>query len=131
LLSLANGNRTVEVRGIDEYTVEVQSEGSFVSSTTDSLVRAAEKPMPVGSSFDLGDVRVEIMHVNEQERADVARFRFARRLDDAALAWRSWENAGLVPASPPRPGEVLRFAPRSFLDVVMRSVQGKLPPAGF
>lgn len=130
LLSLANGNRTVEVRGVDDHTVEVQSEDGFVSSTTDSLVRAAEKPMPVGSSFDLDDVRVEIVRVNEQGRADVARFRFARRLDDAALAWRAWENAGLVPASPPRPGEVLHFAPRSFLDVVMRSAQGKLPPAG-
>lgn len=125
-----SGELSTTTRSVAEYTVEVQSEGGFVSSTTDSLVRAAEKPMPVGSSFDLGDVRVEIMHVNEQERADVARFRFARRLDDAALAWRSWENAGLVPASPPRPGEVLRFAPRSFLDVVIRSAQGKLPPVG-
>ncbi|MBM4357201.1 MAG: hypothetical protein FJ096_03745 [Deltaproteobacteria bacterium] len=111
---LANGNRTVTLRGLDADSFSVRCDGGFVRSATDQLSRSAATPLRLGASFRAGPLTFTVTHLDAVGRADEARVDAALPLDDPRLRWLAWEGSRLVPVAPPIGPEPRVFAAQSF-----------------
>jgi hypothetical protein len=114
IFPLANGNRMVTLRGLDERSFVVRCDGGFVRSATDQLARSEGVPLALGESFVSGPFTFVVSKLDAEGRADEARVTSSLPLDDPRLVWLAWEGTRLVPTSPPLGAEPRRHPAQSF-----------------
>jgi hypothetical protein len=105
MLTLAPGQRAIELTRVDERTVVVRVASGFYREGTELLTRNGEDAMPVGTRVDVGSCVIEVLATAPDGVPIEAEFRFAGSADAEDLAWMRWDGRTLVPTTPPRIGE--------------------------
>jgi hypothetical protein len=104
---VASGLYDLEVRGVDEHTLEIGVPAGMQSVGADTLLRRDGEALPVGAEVALEGIDFEVLSHNEDGRVDRFRLRTEAPLRDPSLLWRVGSELAAVPFTPPAPGEVI------------------------
>ena len=107
---LASAMYDIEVRGIDEHTIEVRPHAGWHGNPADCLLRGADNPLPIGHRMHLTGVAIEVMSHNAAGLVDAVRFRFEVPLRAPSLLWLANRDFELTPFEPPAPGQSAHLA---------------------
>lgn len=108
MLTLATGSRPIELARIDLHTLELTVEGGFIDRG-DSAYRTSTLAFRVGEQVDLGAMQAEVMHLTDDGRPRVVRFRFAQPLHADTLRFYAWRGSVLGRLELPPPGASLQL----------------------
>jgi hypothetical protein len=106
---LAPGVPPVTLRRLDDRTLSVRPEATFICWRFDHLFRSERNPMHVGQRVELTGLSIEVTKVTPDGRAAEAVFRFAVPLEDPSLRWLQWKDGEFIPFTPPTVGQTVEF----------------------
>jgi hypothetical protein len=109
---LAPALPAVVIRRLDERTLSIRPENSFIAWRFDHLFRSERRPMSVGQQVKLTGLTVEVAELTSDLRPAEALFHFAVPLEHPSLRWLHWEDGEFIPFTPPPMGETVELRPR-------------------
>lgn len=113
--ALTVGPFSSEIHRVDENTLEVWPDKSFVPKPWGSMFRGSEPPFQVGEHIDLATMNVEILRVTPDEaKPMIARFTFDKALEDESKLWYIYDKNRYIPWELPAVGETVRL-PGSYM----------------
>jgi hypothetical protein len=99
----------VEVKRLDEYTLEVRPAAGYLATKMDRLCRRDDRPLRAGEEVELPGMVATVLEAGADGRPRSVAFRFPVRLEDASLRWLKWHAGEFVAFEPPRPGEAVEL----------------------
>ncbi len=104
LLCLGTGQR-VDVRRVDENSIEVRTPAGFLRYGLNELYRSRQNPLAAGTRVETQNVEVEVTSVSESGDPVAATFRFNWPLSSERLRMLAYVGDTFVPVAPPKDGE--------------------------
>lgn len=115
LFTLATGARDLDVEAADASTLVVRVPSGFYTYGTETLMRAVDEPMPVGTRVVTSEVSVEVLEATPRGVPTAVSFHFSEPLASPAFRFVAWKDATLVPFALPARGEHVRIAGQNVL----------------
>ncbi len=106
---LAPGVPPVALRRLDDRTLAVRPQATFICWRFDHLFRSERNPMHVGQHVQLTGLDIEVTEITPDGRAAEAVFRFAVPLEDPSLRWLWWKDGEFIPFTPPAVGQTVNL----------------------
>ncbi len=123
-LVLSQAPRPHRVRRIDDHPLELEPIGAaLLESPSETLFRAPSRPLPAGSTIDLGYGTIRVVRASGGHPTRI-RLRLRAPLDDPGHLFLQVTRAGFVPVPVPAPGAVLSLPPAPL------PVRGPVHPEG-
>jgi len=110
---LAPALPAVVIRRLDERTLSIRPENSFIAWRFEHLFRSERRPMSVGQQVKLTGLTIEVTELTPDLRPAEAVFHFAVPLEDSSLRWLHWQDGEFISFIPPKVGETIELRPRS------------------
>lgn len=88
----------------DNTSLEIESNGGFITHSFDRLYRGASHPMAVGQRVELTDMTIQVLTLTEDQRPLKVHFTFAKPLEDKSLCFYQWRETGFLPFTLPAVG---------------------------
>ena len=107
MLSLAGTLDDVEMRRLNDTTLEVRPRDGFLSRVFNRIYRGLSQPMRRGSQVNLLGVDITVTEVNQWSEPLAARFEFALPLEDKRFVWVAWKDDDFIPFRVPKVGETV------------------------
>ena len=102
---LSTGFSSLVITRPDERSLVLRPEDGFLSGMFDDLFWTASLPMSKGDRVEIADLGIEVTEVTEDGRPLIARFTFAKSIDDPSMYWLQFTEDGFIPFAPPAVGE--------------------------
>ncbi len=102
--ALSFGEQTVTVTRTDARTLELTYHGGILQTPFMELYRDRRLPMRVGERIELEGLRIEVLQLTADGRAERARFSFDQALDSPSFCFYAWRNEQFVKFTPPAVG---------------------------
>ncbi len=100
----------LNITRVDDFSLEIEPSGGFMSQDLDLLYRGTRHPMQIGQRVELTDMVVQVLELTEDKRPKRARFTFIKPLDDPSLCFYEWKGQGFEPLKLPKAGHSFRLA---------------------
>ncbi|MCX5771710.1 MAG: hypothetical protein NTZ09_15775, partial [Candidatus Hydrogenedentes bacterium] len=117
--ALAVGTAAVKATRIDTHTIDVWQEGGFFAFPCGTTFRGPQDPFRVGDVLTTDGFTATVLHVTEDQRPQVIRFRFNVPLEDPSLLWYRIGPGDAVRIDPPLPGAQVYQAPADLFSLLM------------
>jgi hypothetical protein len=106
---LAVGSTALDVRRVDERTLELRQHGGFCSRLTERMLTGKNRRFTVGEAVQLDEVTLVIDEVTREGDPLAVTARFDRRLEDDDYTWAVWKERGFEVYTPPEVGKEQRI----------------------
>lgn len=97
----------VDVKRIDDKTLELAPHSGFLEDSISGLVRDAHTPLPLGVPIACGPMTVTVTRLRPDGRAGAAIFVFDRSLDDPSLFFVKFDGDAFRETTLPKIGETM------------------------
>tara|TARA_Y100000758_G_scaffold272437_1_gene215353 strand:- start:27 stop:656 length:630 start_codon:yes stop_codon:yes gene_type:complete len=109
--SLGTGLVGLELRRVDDVTLEVTVIGRLLDHPTARLFRHAREPLNTGWKRELSGITYEVTDASADGQPVKFRIRCEQSLDSGRYLWLRWRDAEFVPCVLPEVGESLSIEP--------------------
>jgi len=115
---LGSGNQDVEVKRIDDHTLELTACGGYLTDPLAAHFRGPGHPFRSGEVIALNGMTVTLVEITNDGRPLDVRFRFDAPLTDPHFRFVAWDGRDYALFDLPKPGQTVflpqgRYTPRS------------------
>lgn len=118
--ALSAGPVPIEIRRLDERSLQVSIRGGLFKGQFGLLYRSPEEPLTIDQEIQMVGLSARVTHLDKKYGPDEIVYRFSVPLEDPSLRWLQWEKGSYVPFILPSIGRSIRLSAGNPMDAFLR-----------